>query len=176
MVIQEENEAASTSSGSGIEMAAEVRTPLTVTPASSRRPSGAEQSRTHSRNPSDGSLLCAIPAIPNSDLNAIPAAATSSTSSDSIWALSFLLMILNVFTFDYGASAHAKFLASLSTNAALMASTVLASRLPSTTMFSALRSSPSKSSASSRYSVDIFVIIPGLGIFGLPSALLLCLV
>ena len=41
-------------------------------------------------------------------------------------------MILNVFTFDYGAGPESKFPASLSTNAALMASTVLASRLPTT--------------------------------------------
>lgn len=54
---------------------------------------------------------------------------TSSTSEDSIWAISSWLMILNVFTFDYGAGPESKFPASLSTNAALMASTVLASRL-----------------------------------------------
>jgi phosphatidylinositol glycan class C protein len=44
-------------------------------------------------------------------------------------------MIINIFFFDYGsgdAIGAAKFPASLSTNAALMASTVLASRLPST--------------------------------------------
>lgn len=57
---------------------------------------------------------------------------TKSTSSDSIWAMSAWLMIINVFFFDYGSPVVAKFPASLSTNAALMASTVLASRLPST--------------------------------------------
>lgn len=57
---------------------------------------------------------------------------TRSTSSDSIWALSSWLMIINVFFFDYGGNVGVKFQASLSTNAALMASTVLASRLPST--------------------------------------------
>ncbi|OBT90309.1 hypothetical protein VE02_03339 [Pseudogymnoascus sp. 03VT05] len=57
---------------------------------------------------------------------------TRSTSSDSIWALSTWLMIINVFFFDYGGNVGVKFQASLSTNAALMASTVLASRLPST--------------------------------------------
>jgi phosphatidylinositol glycan class C protein len=57
---------------------------------------------------------------------------TKSTSSDSIWALSSWLMIINVFFFDYGGNVGVKFQASLSTNAALMASTVLASRLPST--------------------------------------------
>lgn len=57
---------------------------------------------------------------------------TKSTSSDSIWAISAWLMIINVFFFDYGGGVGVKFPASLSTNAALMASTVLASRLPST--------------------------------------------
>jgi len=56
---------------------------------------------------------------------------TKSTSEDSIWAISAWLIIINVFTFDYGNSAgiENKFPAPLSTNAALMASTVLASRL-----------------------------------------------
>ncbi|KAJ5220134.1 hypothetical protein N7468_009338 [Penicillium chermesinum] len=62
---------------------------------------------------------------------------TESTASDSIWALSCWLLIMNIFSFDYGtgegAGATTKFPASLSTNAAVMASTVLASRLPSTT-------------------------------------------
>ncbi|KAJ5692317.1 hypothetical protein N7462_001740 [Penicillium macrosclerotiorum] len=62
---------------------------------------------------------------------------TKSTASDSIWALSCWLLIMNIFSFDYGsgegAGATTKFPASLSTNAAVMASTVLASRLPSTT-------------------------------------------
>lgn len=74
---------------------------------------------------------------------------TLSTSSDSIWAMSCWLLAINVFFFDYGGDARplnsnrtpgtvgantsgTKFPASLSTNAALMASTVLASRLPST--------------------------------------------
>jgi len=60
---------------------------------------------------------------------------TLSTAKDSIWAISFWLMCINVFFFDYGsavAGGGATFPASLSTNAALMASTVLASRLPST--------------------------------------------
>ncbi|KAL8641775.1 MAG: hypothetical protein Q9228_001466 [Teloschistes exilis] len=56
---------------------------------------------------------------------------TISTSSDSIWAISASLMCLNIFFFDYGGGVGAKFPASLSTNAALMSSTVLASRLPS---------------------------------------------
>lgn len=61
---------------------------------------------------------------------------TKSTASDSIWAMSCWLLIINIFSFDYGSGEGAgatKFPASLSTNAAVMASTVLASRLPSTT-------------------------------------------
>lgn len=62
---------------------------------------------------------------------------TKSTASDSIWTLSCWLLIMNIFSFDYGtgegAGATTKFPASLSTNAAVMASTVLASRLPTTT-------------------------------------------
>ncbi|KAF7587759.1 hypothetical protein BBP40_006804 [Aspergillus hancockii] len=61
---------------------------------------------------------------------------TKSTASDSIWAMSCWLLITNIFSFDYGSGEGAgatKFPASLSTNAAVMASTVLASRLPSTT-------------------------------------------
>lgn len=61
---------------------------------------------------------------------------TKSTASDSIWTLSCWLLIINIFSFDYGSGEGAgatNFPASLSTNAAVMASTVLASRLPSTT-------------------------------------------
>ncbi|KAK2742949.1 hypothetical protein FQN57_005079 [Myotisia sp. PD_48] len=66
---------------------------------------------------------------------------TKSTASDSIWAMSCWLLVINIFFFDYGSgeknsasgATAANFPASLSTNAALMASTVLASRLKSTT-------------------------------------------
>ncbi|KAF2486035.1 phosphatidylinositol N-acetylglucosaminyltransferase-domain-containing protein [Neohortaea acidophila] len=75
---------------------------------------------------------------------------TQSTSIDSIWALSSWLMILNVFTFDYGAGPESKFPASLSTNAAVMASTVLASRLPSTTHVFSL----------SLFSIEVFGLFP----------------
>ncbi|KAF2861546.1 phosphatidylinositol N-acetylglucosaminyltransferase [Piedraia hortae CBS 480.64] len=75
---------------------------------------------------------------------------TKSTSSDSIWALSSILMFTNVFTFDYGAGPEAKFPASLSTNAALMASTVLASRLPSTTHVFSL----------TLFSIEVFGLFP----------------
>ncbi|KAK6580778.1 hypothetical protein PZA11_007014 [Diplocarpon coronariae] len=64
---------------------------------------------------------------------------TQSTSKDSIWAMSFMLFTINIFFFDYSTPAPTplnsgikNIPASLSTNAALMASTVLASRLPST--------------------------------------------
>ncbi|KAH9214314.1 phosphatidylinositol N-acetylglucosaminyltransferase-domain-containing protein [Leptodontidium sp. 2 PMI_412] len=64
---------------------------------------------------------------------------TMSTSEDSIWAMSFLLFTINIFFFDYSTPAETSIgsgvkniPASLSTNAALMASTVLASRLEGT--------------------------------------------
>lgn len=58
---------------------------------------------------------------------------TKSTTSDSIWAMTSFLTIINISFFDYGGGVGAKFPASLSTNAAIMAATVLASRLESTT-------------------------------------------
>lgn len=95
---------------------------------------------------------------------------TRSTSSDSIWALSAWLMLLHIFFFDYGGGSSspsssraiirpttiatgttgAKFPASLSTNAALMASTVLASRLPSTTHVFSL----------TLFSIEVFGLFP----------------
>ncbi|KAK6066505.1 phosphatidylinositol:udp-c transferase pig-c [Seiridium cupressi] len=57
---------------------------------------------------------------------------TRSTSPDSIWSISFWLLTINICFYDYSGGVGVKFPASLSTNAALMASTVLASRLPST--------------------------------------------
>lgn len=58
---------------------------------------------------------------------------TRSTTSDSIWAISTWLLMINVAFFDYGAGSGAQLPASISTNSAMMASAVLASRLPSTT-------------------------------------------
>ncbi|GAM43948.1 phosphatidylinositol:UDP-GlcNAc transferase [Talaromyces pinophilus] len=79
---------------------------------------------------------------------------TKSTASDSIWALSCWLMIINIFSFDYGSGEGqadaTKFPASLSTNAALMASTVLASRLPSTTHVFSL----------TLFSIEVFGLFP----------------
>lgn len=75
---------------------------------------------------------------------------TRSTSSDSIWAMSFWLLAINVFFFDYSGGVGAKFPASLSTNAALMASTVLASRLPSTKQVFSL----------TLFSIEVFGLFP----------------
>lgn len=78
---------------------------------------------------------------------------TKSTASDSIWAMSCWLMIINIFSFDYSSGEGAgatKFPASLSTNAALMASTVLASRLPSTTHVFSL----------TLFSIEVFGLFP----------------
>ena len=83
---------------------------------------------------------------------------TRSTSSDSIWAMSFLLFTINIFFFDYGSpvpsssinSAGKNIPASLSTNAALMASTVLASRLPSTGQVFSL----------TLFSIEVFGLFP----------------
>lgn len=75
---------------------------------------------------------------------------TRSTSSDSIWAMSFWLLTINIFFFDYSGGVGAKFPASLSTNAALMASTVLASRLPSTKQVFSL----------TLFSIEVFGLFP----------------
>ncbi|ROT34709.1 GPI2-domain-containing protein [Sodiomyces alkalinus F11] len=77
---------------------------------------------------------------------------TRSTSSDSIWAMSFWLLAVNIFSFDYSTarSASARVPASLSTNAALMASTVLASRLPSTGQVFSL----------TLFSIEVFGLFP----------------
>lgn len=78
---------------------------------------------------------------------------TRSTSSDSIWAMSFWLLAINIFFFDYSGvwvGAHKFPVASLSTNAALMASTVLASRLPSTGQVFSL----------TLFSIEVFGLFP----------------
>ena len=76
---------------------------------------------------------------------------TESTTSDSIWAMSCWLMCINIFFFDYsGGVGGVQFPASLSTNAALMASTVLASRLPSTTHVFSL----------TLFSIEVFGLFP----------------
>lgn len=105
---------------------------------------------------------------------------TKSTAPDSVWALATWLMIMNIVFFDYGGihsprkrlakqvaapidtapvpisgdpsakTSAATFPASLSTNAALMASTVLASRLPTTTHVFSL----------TMFSIQIFGLFP----------------
>ncbi|CZR64007.1 related to pig-c protein [Phialocephala subalpina] len=84
---------------------------------------------------------------------------TESTSADSIWAMSFMLFAINIFFFDYGTPAVSSssmkagiknIPASLSTNAALMASTVLASRLPSTGQVFSL----------TLFSIEVFGLFP----------------
>lgn len=82
---------------------------------------------------------------------------TRSTSEDSIWAMSFLLFTINIFFFDYGTPPlvaggvqNKNIPASLSTNAALMASTVLASRLPSTGQVFSL----------TLFSIEVFGLFP----------------
>jgi phosphatidylinositol glycan class C protein len=84
---------------------------------------------------------------------------TRSTSSDSIWTISLALFTINIFFFDYGSHAPSQsstsggnknMPASLSTNAALMASTVLASRLPSTGQVFSL----------TLFSIEVFGLFP----------------
>ncbi|OHE96486.1 phosphatidylinositol N-acetylglucosaminyltransferase [Colletotrichum orchidophilum] len=75
---------------------------------------------------------------------------TKSTSSDSIWAMSFWLLTINIFFFDYSGGVRVNIPASLSTNAALMASTVLASRLPSTGQVFSL----------TLFSIEVFGLFP----------------
>ncbi|QSZ32387.1 hypothetical protein DSL72_001961 [Monilinia vaccinii-corymbosi] len=88
---------------------------------------------------------------------------TRSTSSDSIWAMSFLLFAINIFFCDYATPSpsssssyppsntkNKNIPASLSTNAALMASTVLASRLPSTGQVFSL----------TLFSIEVFGLFP----------------
>jgi len=89
-----------------------------------------EESRIHQRLGTIKSALLIYSTLLG--LSPILKSLTKSTSSDSIWAMSFWLLAINIFFFDYSGGVGAKFPASLSTNAALMASTVLASRLPST--------------------------------------------
>ncbi|CUS08391.1 unnamed protein product, partial [Tuber aestivum] len=56
---------------------------------------------------------------------------TGSITDDSIWAIATWLFLANTLSFDYGSGVEVKFPASLSTNAAITSSVVLASRLPS---------------------------------------------
>ncbi|PHH55018.1 putative phosphatidylinositol N-acetylglucosaminyltransferase subunit C [Ceratocystis fimbriata CBS 114723] len=80
---------------------------------------------------------------------------TRSTSSDSIWTMCFCLLAINIFSFDYSGGVGTKFPVSLSTNAALMASTVLASRLPSTGQVFSL----------TLFSIEVFGLFPVFRIY-----------
>ncbi|KAF1841410.1 phosphatidylinositol N-acetylglucosaminyltransferas-like protein subunit C [Cucurbitaria berberidis CBS 394.84] len=75
---------------------------------------------------------------------------TRSTTSDSIWALSTWLLMINVAFFDYSGGSEAHLPASISTNSAMMASAVLASRLPSTTHVFSL----------TLFSIEVFGLFP----------------
>lgn len=112
-------------------------------------------SRNHQRLATAKSALLIFCALLG--LSPILESLTKSTTSDSIWAMSCWLMIINIFFFDYGrssgsegAAGAANFPASLSTNAALMASTVLASRLKSTTHVFSL----------TLFSIEVFGLFP----------------
>ena len=75
---------------------------------------------------------------------------TESTTPDSIWAMACWLMCINILFFDYSGGVGVQFPASLSTNAALMASTVLASRLRGTTHVFSL----------TLFSIEVFGLFP----------------
>ncbi|KAJ9079847.1 glycosylphosphatidylinositol anchor biosynthesis, variant 2 [Entomophthora muscae] len=67
---------------------------------------------------------------------------TLDISSDSIWALTVLALLVNALFHDYSSAAHLRivFPGSISTNAAIFASVLLASRLDSTLQVAALLS------------------------------------
>ncbi|KAK9469126.1 phosphatidylinositol N-acetylglucosaminyltransferase subunit C [Lipomyces arxii] len=75
---------------------------------------------------------------------------TQSTSSDSIWAISFWLFLLNIIFHDYSIGSKKAFPPTLSTNLAVSASTMLASRLSTTlSVFSFLL-----------FSIELFGLFP----------------
>ncbi|PGH13294.1 hypothetical protein AJ80_06405 [Polytolypa hystricis UAMH7299] len=118
---------------------------------SSFSPSSILSSRNHQRIATTKSALLIFCALLG--LSPILKSLTKSTTSDSIWAMSCWLIIINIFFFDYGSGEGAnaaKFPASLSTNAAVMASTVLASRLKSTTHVFSL----------TLFSIEVFGLFP----------------
>lgn len=107
-----------------------------------------EESRAHQRLATIKSALLIYSTLLG--VSPILKSLTLSTSSDSIWAMSFWLLAINMFFFDYSGGVGAKYPASLSTNAALMASTVLASRLPSTQQVFSL----------TVFSIEVFGLFP----------------
>lgn len=108
----------------------------------------AEENRAHQRLGTIKSAILIYSTLLG--LSPILKSLTQSTSPDSIWAMSFWLLAVNIFFFDYSGGVGAKFPASLSTNAALMASTVLASRLPSTKQVFSL----------TLFSIEVFGLFP----------------
>ncbi|KAG5983145.1 hypothetical protein E4U55_000731 [Claviceps digitariae] len=129
-------------------------TKLTPKPSTEFRPDSTEplipldENRTHQRLGTIKSALLIYSTLLG--LSPILKSLTRSTSSDSIWAISFWLLVINIFFFDYSGGVGAKFPASLSTNAALMASTVLASRLPQTNQVFSL----------TLFSLEVFGLFP----------------
>ncbi|KJZ75887.1 hypothetical protein HIM_04711 [Hirsutella minnesotensis 3608] len=111
-------------------------------------PAPPEENRVHTRLETIKSALLIYSTLLG--LSPILKSLTRSTSSDSIWAMSFWLLAINIFFFDYSGGVGAKFPASLSTNAALMASTMLASRLPSTKQVFSL----------TLFSIEVFGLFP----------------
>ncbi|KAK2597303.1 glycosylphosphatidylinositol anchor biosynthesis [Conoideocrella luteorostrata] len=107
-----------------------------------------DENRTHQRLGTIKSALLIYSTLLG--LSPILKSLTRSTSSDSIWAMSFWLLAINIFFFDYSGGVGAKFPASLSTNAALMASTVLASRLLQTNQVFSL----------TLFSIEVFGLYP----------------
>ncbi len=132
-----------TRAGSHIDLSPESRRPLDEPPAGG--------SRAHLRLSTIKSAVLIYFTLLG--LSPILKSLTRSTSSDSIWAMSFWLLAINIFFFDYSGAwvGVNKFpVASLSTNAALMASTVLASRLPSTGQVFSL----------TLFSIEVFGLFP----------------
>ena len=117
---------------------------LRAPPSMASKPS----SLTHSRLSTAKSAILIYIALLG--LSPILKSLTQSTTSDSIWAMTCWLMCINILFFDYSGGVGVKFPASLSTNAALMASTVLASRLPSTTHVFSL----------TLFSIEVFGLFP----------------
>ncbi|KAK5991047.1 Phosphatidylinositol N-acetylglucosaminyltransferase GPI2 subunit [Cladobotryum mycophilum] len=119
-----------------------------TTPVTPTTPTSPLENRLHQRLGTIKSALLICSTLLG--LSPILKSLTRSTSSDSIWAMSFWLLTVNIFFFDYSGGVGAKFPASLSTNAALMASTVLASRLPSTKQVFSL----------TLFSIEVFGLFP----------------
>ena len=110
--------------------------------------SASQSPHTHSRLATAKSAILIYIALLG--LSPILKSLTESTTKDSIWAMSCWLMCINIFFFDYSGGVGVKFPASLSTNAALMASTVLASRLRNTTHVFSL----------TLFSIEVFGLFP----------------